>query len=348
MAKYYVNIPAEVKHDKSLSCFEKLLFGEILALCSKEGYCWATNKYFAGMYNKDSATISRYISRLKNKSIIDVEINKQDGNKRIITTRFFINNKHSENASIGIDELDNSYDKNRQELPAKPSIPIDGFDIAKGYVDAPQSLDRQGLQKIEKPLNNTYNNTSKNTREEYKTPQTPHISHFEKSELEETLEVQKLPKPENINEPKKPTEPKGFISKDGVLTSPSGDDDDKPKRNSWAEFERFWEAYPNATRHQATFQLYQNLIFQKLLPPIDELLVILEKHKKRWDDPKYVPASYNWLKDHRWEDKALPSKKEEVNEFGVPLWMIEKCTATEISHYMLDNNLSCKIDKKEG
>lgn len=343
MAKYYVNIPAEVKHDKSLSCFEKLLFGEILALCSKEGYCWATNKYFAGMYNKDSATISRYISRLKNKSIIDVEINKQDGNKRIITTRFFINNKHSENASIGIDELDNSYDKNRQELPAKPSIPIDGFDIARGYVDTPQSLDRQGLQKIEKPLNNTYNNTSKNTREE-KTPQTPH---FEKSELEETLEVQKLPKPENINEPKKPTEPKGFISKDGVLTSPSGDDD-KPKRNSWAEFERFWEAYPNATRHQATFQLYQNLIFQKLLPPIDELLVILEKHKKRWDDPKYVPASYNWLKDHRWEDKALPSKKEEVNEFGVPLWMIEKCTATEISHYMLDNNLSCKIDKKEG
>ena len=47
---YYAIIPAEVRYS-NLKPNAKLLYGEITALSSKEGYCFATNNYFAKLYN---------------------------------------------------------------------------------------------------------------------------------------------------------------------------------------------------------------------------------------------------------------------------------------------------------
>ena len=44
---YYAIIPADVRYDERLSANHKLLYGEIIALCNKEGYCWTNSHCFA-------------------------------------------------------------------------------------------------------------------------------------------------------------------------------------------------------------------------------------------------------------------------------------------------------------
>lgn len=81
---YYAVIPAEVRYDRSIPAHAKLLYGEITALCSEKGYCWASNSYFGRLYKKSPETISRLIAKLIKFGYIKVEIDKKAGNKRRI------------------------------------------------------------------------------------------------------------------------------------------------------------------------------------------------------------------------------------------------------------------------
>ena len=66
-AGYYGILPAEVRYDKSLLPNAKLLFVEITSLCRKQGYCWATNSYFAELLGASERTITRWIKVLCDK-----------------------------------------------------------------------------------------------------------------------------------------------------------------------------------------------------------------------------------------------------------------------------------------
>lgn len=80
---YYAIIPANVRYDTSLPANAKLLYGEITALCNKEGYCWATNDYFAKLYNCGKQAVSRWLSKLKEQGYIDIEMVYKGGSKQI-------------------------------------------------------------------------------------------------------------------------------------------------------------------------------------------------------------------------------------------------------------------------
>ena len=80
---YYAVIPANVRYDKSLPPNAKLLYGEITALCNQEGYCWASNDYFASLYGCGKQAVSRWLSRLKENGYISVEIRYKQGSKQI-------------------------------------------------------------------------------------------------------------------------------------------------------------------------------------------------------------------------------------------------------------------------
>ena len=103
---YYAIIPSEVRYCEELKYSERLLYGEITALAGKEGYCFATNKYFAELYNVIPGTISRWISHLENLGFVQVQIIK-DEKKQVIERRIYINNIHR-------DFLASTYKQNKQ------------------------------------------------------------------------------------------------------------------------------------------------------------------------------------------------------------------------------------------
>ena len=80
---YYAVIPANVRYDKELPPNAKLLYGEITALCNQKGYCWATNEYFASLYNCAKSSVSRWIANLKERGYIDIELVYKEGSKEI-------------------------------------------------------------------------------------------------------------------------------------------------------------------------------------------------------------------------------------------------------------------------
>ncbi len=80
---YYAIISAEVRYDKSLSANAKLLYGEITCLTNENGFCFATNKYFADLYNKSKVTISKWISELVVSGYVSTSYIYKEGSKEI-------------------------------------------------------------------------------------------------------------------------------------------------------------------------------------------------------------------------------------------------------------------------
>lgn len=124
---YMAYIPSDVRYDKELKPNEKLLFGEISALATAKGHCWATNKYFADLYDVAVETVSRWISHLAAKGYIKTKIVYLEDGKTIkerrITVNFFRNYEDDEEP---IDEKIKGIDeKIKQPIDEKIKQPID-------------------------------------------------------------------------------------------------------------------------------------------------------------------------------------------------------------------------------
>lgn len=84
-SNYYAIIPAIVRYDKELTDKAKLLYGEITCLCNKEGYCFATNNYFANLYNCTPRAIQFTISKLQEKGYIKITVENNYQRKIYLT-----------------------------------------------------------------------------------------------------------------------------------------------------------------------------------------------------------------------------------------------------------------------
>ena len=80
---YYAIIPAEVRYDTELKDKAKLLYGEIVALSDRNGYCYASNKYFSEIYNISITSVSLLIKNLIEKGYIESEILYKENTKEI-------------------------------------------------------------------------------------------------------------------------------------------------------------------------------------------------------------------------------------------------------------------------
>src|SRR5699024_11175691 len=80
-----------VRYDHNLKANEKLMYGEITALASKSGYCWAENRYFAELYDVHKITISKWLKNLEDNGYIRTELKYIYGTKQVSKRLIYIN-----------------------------------------------------------------------------------------------------------------------------------------------------------------------------------------------------------------------------------------------------------------
>ncbi|MCL2859364.1 MAG: helix-turn-helix domain-containing protein [Oscillospiraceae bacterium] len=71
---YYAIMPSFIRYDNRLNNSEKIIYTEITALTNKNGYCFATNRYFSELYGVSKRSISRWIAKLEKYNYIRTEI----------------------------------------------------------------------------------------------------------------------------------------------------------------------------------------------------------------------------------------------------------------------------------
>lgn len=110
---YYAILTADVRYCPDLSAQEKLLFAEITALASKDGVCFASNKYFASLYSLTDTTVSHQISHLFELGFIEISYEKEGAKvkKRLIT----VAKNHNGNTVLVAKKSNRTVAKNRKE-----------------------------------------------------------------------------------------------------------------------------------------------------------------------------------------------------------------------------------------
>lgn len=111
---YYAIIPAGVRYDNQLPQGAKLLYGEITALTNKNGYCWASNDYFAKLYSVSIGTIKSWLKCLEDNSYIRRVIKYKSGSKEV-EQRFISLAPRSENLPPSVRKLTHPRSENCPE-----------------------------------------------------------------------------------------------------------------------------------------------------------------------------------------------------------------------------------------
>ena len=114
---FYGIMPADVRYDKNLKPMEKILYTELTALANKEGYCFATNSYFAELYEVNKKTVSGWVSNLEKQGYVKIVLIYKKGTKEIIERRIYINQKVTP-----INENVDTYEKKDVGVSTKSSI----------------------------------------------------------------------------------------------------------------------------------------------------------------------------------------------------------------------------------
>lgn len=69
-------------------------------------------------------------------------------------------------------------------------------------------------------------------------------------------------------------------------------------------FEAFWRSYPRRVGKLAALREWQ-----KLNPPLPDVLTALAWQRETWDDPQYIPHPRTWLHQGRWMDERPEAPK---------------------------------------
>ena len=101
----------------------------ISSLCAENGYCFASNSYFANLFNETEQSISRKIKLLENKLYINIEYEKRGceiKSRRIRLTKLLIHDKQNCYSTINKNVKDNNTSINNTSINNTPYNPPKG------------------------------------------------------------------------------------------------------------------------------------------------------------------------------------------------------------------------------
>lgn len=120
---YYAIIPANVRYNNKLSPNEKLLYGELTCLTHQDGYCFATNSYFARLYGVTVRTVQGWLKALEQCGYINIRYDRDSYES--CTRKIYINANYVNPSpdTSGIDgETDAEPEPARAEYVENPSV----------------------------------------------------------------------------------------------------------------------------------------------------------------------------------------------------------------------------------
>src|SRR5699024_5277051 len=146
MPSYYSIIPATVRYNHNLKANEKLMYGEITALSSKNGYCWAENRYFAELYDVHKITISKWLKNLEDNGYIRTELKYVYGTKQVSKRLIYINDTPISQIAKGYksndydpvsqnakEELSTTSNNNTRDIKKEHQSSTDDLSISKRF-----------------------------------------------------------------------------------------------------------------------------------------------------------------------------------------------------------------------
>lgn len=86
---YWTILPAVVRYDKGLTANAKLIYAEIAALAQKDGYCHASNAYFARVFDVNGRTVQRLIQQLAERGYIRVDVERDPETNEVQGRRIY-------------------------------------------------------------------------------------------------------------------------------------------------------------------------------------------------------------------------------------------------------------------
>lgn len=86
---YFALIPGSVRFDDGLSANAKLFFGEIVSLAQGEGYCYASNAYFAEAFGLTERSVTRIVALLAERGHIKIKLLRAKNTGQITGRRIY-------------------------------------------------------------------------------------------------------------------------------------------------------------------------------------------------------------------------------------------------------------------
>lgn len=70
--KTYLKLDGAMKNVGSIPPSGRIIYAEVCALAQKEGYCFASNKYFSSVYHLTVQSVSRLLNMLKKQGFLEI------------------------------------------------------------------------------------------------------------------------------------------------------------------------------------------------------------------------------------------------------------------------------------
>lgn len=199
----HVYIPAYIMARKDLNLIQKMLFGKIVGLCGKDGYCFASNEWLGNQLDKSQKTISNWISDMVSIGILRREVVRNEKHE-IIKRKLFPMFVES---GIGMPEIGDrgmpEIGEDIQENYIQEYREGDGVSSKKGKQTTPTKKDNPFLEDFMEWMD-TFNSVC-HTKFKSPSPLTNYSYWREVYSKEEMLEaVKKIPLHDWLHDKKKP------------------------------------------------------------------------------------------------------------------------------------------------